>query len=172
MPLTRADAAPAMAIVKLGMKHGGLALDLERLLVGMKVDCVSAATRSLPAYRTIAPHEWYWRMAVGGKANLAAATRPVELQGHGQILSHGELVGSGRVPPTSRPLSRSLALPDSGRAAIKVKIRNKSLFWLPHQIGHCSFPLSRNFDQADGHAKPTDACVSSGKLACAIRALV
>jgi hypothetical protein len=100
MPLTRADAAPALAIVKLSVKHGGLTLDLERPLVGMKIECVSAATRSLPAYRTIAPHERDWCVAVGGKANLAAATRSVELQGHGQILSHGELPSSGRVPPT------------------------------------------------------------------------
>jgi hypothetical protein len=79
MPLTRADAASALAIVKLSVKYGGLTLDLERPLVGVKVDCVSTATRGLPAYRTIASHERDWCVAVGGKTNPAAAARSVEL---------------------------------------------------------------------------------------------
>src|SRR4051812_15353314 len=87
MPFAGADAASAFAIVQLSVKHRGLALDLQRPVVGMKVDRISAPTGGLSADRAIAKHERNRRVAVDREADRAAAARPVEREGHRQLLS-------------------------------------------------------------------------------------
>ncbi|WP_313808715.1 hypothetical protein [Sphingobium sp.] len=54
--------APARAVVQLGMKYSRFTLDLERALVGVKVDCVSAKIAgNWPSSRWDELMPWNWR---------------------------------------------------------------------------------------------------------------
>jgi hypothetical protein len=49
MPLSGADAAPAWTVIELRVKHGSFTMDFQRVLVGVKVDCIATASSGLAA---------------------------------------------------------------------------------------------------------------------------
>ena len=82
MALGRAEAAPAVLVLQLGVKNICPALDLQSASVRMKIDGVAASASGLSADQAIAAHERHRCMAVGGEADLTAAARTVERHGH------------------------------------------------------------------------------------------
>lgn len=98
MALRGAEFAAMPPVVELGMISRSVTFHRQCPLVGVEIYRVPAPAGGLSAYRAIAAHEWYWRLAVGGKADLSAAARPFELQGHSRILSHRILANARAVP--------------------------------------------------------------------------